>query len=274
MGPSPLPRRRRHTKPTHGPVTLDHHVFTKGEWKKARLRPHLHIKVTVSVDTPPQAKHAGSRHILPHAEIIAIPDTGTQSDLWSLSQFLACGFSRDDLRPVTIGLTAANRSPISTEGAFFAKLQVASSEGETTSCRSMVYVSSSFQAMYLSYESMLNLGLLPSTFPAAANTNTGKPHASQDHLLPINAVSKLNRGCFAPGSGDTSSCSCPQRDVTPQRPSELPFPCTPKKNGRMKTWLLDRYGSSTFNTCPHRALPCMEGPPIQGRRGYLLTGRA
>ena len=63
VGPSPLPRRRRrrrHTKPTHGPVTLDHHVFTKGEWKKARLRPHPHIKVTVSVDTPPQAKHAGS----------------------------------------------------------------------------------------------------------------------------------------------------------------------------------------------------------------------
>ena len=127
----------------------------------------------------------------------------------------------------------------------------------------MVYVSSSVQAMYLSYESMLNLGLLPSTFPAAANTNTGKPHASQDHLPPINAVRKLNCGCFAPGSGDTSSCSCPQRDVTPQRPSELPFPCTPENNGRMKTWLLDRYGSSTFNTCPQWALPCMEGPPIK-----------
>ena len=31
----------------------------------------------------------------------------------------------------------------------------------------------------------------------------------------------------------------------------------------MKEWLLDRYKSSTFNTCPHRPLPCMDGPPIE-----------
>ncbi len=31
----------------------------------------------------------------------------------------------------------------------------------------------------------------------------------------------------------------------------------------MKAWLLQRYASSTFNTCPHRALPCMEGPPVE-----------
>jgi hypothetical protein len=31
----------------------------------------------------------------------------------------------------------------------------------------------------------------------------------------------------------------------------------------MKAWLLDRYASSSFNTCPHRALPCMEGPPVE-----------
>ena len=31
----------------------------------------------------------------------------------------------------------------------------------------------------------------------------------------------------------------------------------------MKQWLLDRYASSTFNTCPHRALPCMSGPPME-----------
>ena len=32
---------------------------------------------------------------------------------------------------------------------------------------------------------------------------------------------------------------------------------------RMKTWLLERYASSTFNTCPHRPLHCMAGPPIE-----------
>lgn len=31
----------------------------------------------------------------------------------------------------------------------------------------------------------------------------------------------------------------------------------------MKAWLLERYASSTFNTCPHRALPCKSGPPVE-----------
>ena len=31
----------------------------------------------------------------------------------------------------------------------------------------------------------------------------------------------------------------------------------------MKEWLLARYASSTFNTCPHQPLPHMEGPEIE-----------
>jgi len=31
----------------------------------------------------------------------------------------------------------------------------------------------------------------------------------------------------------------------------------------MKEWLLQRYDASTFNTCPHRALHFMAGPPIE-----------
>ena len=31
----------------------------------------------------------------------------------------------------------------------------------------------------------------------------------------------------------------------------------------MRQWLLDKFASSTFNTCPHRPLPCMTGPPIE-----------
>ena len=46
-------------------------------------------------------------------------------------------------------------------------------------------------------------------------------------------------------------------------PAELPFPCIPINNKRMRAWLLDRYASSTFNTCPHCALPSMGGPPVE-----------
>ena len=30
----------------------------------------------------------------------------------------------------------------------------------------------------------------------------------------------------------------------------------------MKQYILDRWGASTFNQCPHQRLPKMEGPPI------------
>ena len=78
-----------------------------------------------------------------------------------------------------------------------------------------------------------------------------------------NAIRTMNDGCSAPHNSHDASCSCPQREVSPPRPSELPFPCTPDNNKRMKAWLLDRYAASTFNTCPHRALPCIEGPPVE-----------
>ena len=146
-------------------VTLDHHVFSKGEWRRARLREHPTVPITVSLDSKSRSSrpaHASSTQ----AEVLAIADTGAQSDLWSLSEFLACGFSQEDLVPVRLGLSAANRSPIAIIGAFFAQLSTNNRVGGTTSCRSMVYVSNSVQSMYLSYESMLSLGILSNDFPA------------------------------------------------------------------------------------------------------------
>ncbi|KAF3842684.1 hypothetical protein F7725_001533 [Dissostichus mawsoni] len=88
--------------------------------------------------------------------------------------------SRDDLRPVSLSLSAANRSPIAIEGAFFARLSTTCSGGRVTSCRSMVYVSSSVRAMYLSYESLLNLSLLPVNFPSDDVAGGPKDRRSPD----------------------------------------------------------------------------------------------
>ncbi|KAK3745249.1 hypothetical protein QZH41_001847 [Actinostola sp. cb2023] len=290
--PHPRRRQRRHRRrrasATHStvdrrsPVVLDHHVFTKGEWKWARLRAHPRVSITISVDILAPAQHGSPAH-KSEAEVSAVVDTGAQSDLWSLADFLACGFSRDELNPVSLGLSVANRSPISIEGAFFARLTGKSRNGEVTSCRSMVYVSSSVNAMYLSCESLLNFGILSHDFPSFDNASTPSERChTDDHevpntpceLPPINATRSINDGCNAPSTLCNATCSCPQREVAPPRPSELPFPCTSDNNGRMKTWLLDSYASSTFNTCPHRALPCMEGPPVEMHIDPAATPKA
>ena len=115
-------RRRRHNRApaTHGtvdrhpPVRLAHQVFTKGEWRRARLREHPRVPLTISVDTSAQLRYSSAaRTSNTRAEVSAIADTGAQSDIWSMKDFLACGFSRDNLLPVSLGLSAANRSPIS-----------------------------------------------------------------------------------------------------------------------------------------------------------------
>ena len=99
-----------------------------------------------------QAMYNGASHMPPvHTEVSAIADTSTQSDLWSLLDFFAREFSRDLLR-VSISLSAANLSPLSVEGAFFARLTRRSHSGKEGSCCYVVYVCSHIQAMCLSYE--------------------------------------------------------------------------------------------------------------------------
>ena len=71
--------------------------------------------------------------------------------------------------------------------------------------------------------------------------------AVKDHRPPETLFAHVPRGHHCP----------------PLRSTELPSSCTPENNQRMKAWLLERYASSTFNTCPHWALPCMDGPPFK-----------
>ena len=47
-----------------------------------------------------------------------------------------------------------------------------------------------------------------------------------------------------------------------------------QKTTNLKTWLLERYASSTLNTCPHQALPCMDGPPIEKHVDPTATPKA
>ncbi|PFX33128.1 hypothetical protein AWC38_SpisGene1978 [Stylophora pistillata] len=286
VGPPRASQRHCHTRKvtTHATVTkpfaaqLDHHIFSKGEWKRARLRDHPRLPITISLSRP-GGTHSDISNTSSaiHAEVSAIDDTDTQTDLWSLSDFIACGFSRDQLHPISLSLSAANRSPISIEGAFFAKLATQSSSGDITACHSMVYVSSSVKDIYLSYDSLLNLGLLLRTFPyldnststrSVSDTSDRQPHVPS--IPPaINATRALNDGCLGPTIARNTTCSCTQCGATPPRPSELPYPCTPENNAKMKAWLLDKYASSTFNTCPHRALPLIRNGSKPSEQRYV-----
>ena len=118
--------------------------------------------------------------------------------------------------------------------------------------------------MYLSLETMLNLGILAHNFPDQPMEKRPAPNEPTHYKpTPVNAIHAVNRGCDEPSGSPDILCLCPQCSVAPQRPSQLPFDCKPENSSHMKSWLLKWYTSSTFSTCPHDALPCMEGLPVE-----------
>ena len=126
---------------------------------------------------------------------------------------------------------------------------------------------------------MLSLGIVGEDFPAVgiADTQPQRGDASTGvtcETSSLSATRELGAGCVHPSDSSSEPCSCPQRTEPPPRPSELPFTPTLENNGRMRKWLLERYATSTFNTCPHRPLSCMEGPPVEIHVDPSATPRA
>ena len=226
--------------------TLNHQIFSKGEWKKAKINAHPKVSLKLSLDnqTPGQI------------DISSIADSGAQSDLWSLDQYLNAGFRKSDLLPVSLSCKAANHSPIHIEGAFRAVLKGRSKSGNMITCRTLIYVSRDVKTMYLSYETMLSLGIVNHEFPSVGqfmnpSTQPSKPDVDQPTSSDIFETNV------------EVTCDCPRRTPVPPRPTRLPFECTEENIPKMRDWLLTTFAGSTFNTCPHQPLPTMTGPPVE-----------
>ena len=132
-----------------------HYVFKDGQWAKEHISEHLKVQVTISVI----CAHA---HVEPTStsatNITAIADTGAQGNVWSLGEFLQCGFPRDILNPAP-NLVSANHSSISIAGMFFAIIQRLSCHGHIVQCRAMVYICADVKALFLSHDTLATLVL-------------------------------------------------------------------------------------------------------------------
>ena len=111
--------RRYHRQLSQELNGISHHVFSKGSWRQAQLRSHPTVQLSIAPD------HS-SQKVVP---VTAIADSGAQSDVWSLKEYLKAGFVEADLQSVNMSLSAANKSPIRITGAFFARIQGTSQNG-------------------------------------------------------------------------------------------------------------------------------------------------
>jgi hypothetical protein len=144
-------------------------------------------------------------------------------------------------------MEASNAAPIMIDGAILLRLSGKNDKDEEVQAAVMVYVSPDSKKFYLSREAMVQLGIIPNGFPqvgAAFQTE------SECKAIEVDAPS-------------LTDCDCEKRCLPPGRPTKLPFEATAENVEQMKAWLLERYSASSFNKCPHRPLPSMEGPPLK-----------
>ena len=112
----------------------------------------------------------------------------------------------------------------------------------------MTYITDSSERIFLSRDACIQLGMISESFPTV-----GEVHS--------NCTIQHDPG--AKGHGINALCGCPARATPPPLPSKLPFPATDANRGKLETYLVEYYKSSTFNTCDHQMLPMMTGPPMR-----------
>jgi len=242
---------------------LNHMLFDpESGWKMIESMAHPTLELTISVD---QLDYQGVNRSTPNVKpsnITVVTDTGAQSCLWGLSDFLRCGFTTNDLIPIKHNLYAANKEKIAVLGAVLIRLSGRTSDGDRRTAAVMAYISPNTRRFYLSREALIQLGIITKDFPRIGSADESS--AVNDENAEINTRS--------PSTGhltnelisvQPAACGCPTRSSPLPRPKELPFPSTEENIPKMREWLLERYSSSTFNQCKHQQLPGMSGPSIR-----------
>jgi hypothetical protein len=163
---------------------------------------------------------------------------------------------------------AANNVGIKTLGAVILRISGKGMRGETYETPQISYVTNNSDKVFLSREACASLGILTPNFPTigeARNINNeiietisesvSAPSTQNDKNYHVNSTTTLRT--------DSDECKCPKCETPPPAPSVLPFPATEANREKLQQYLLDRYKSSTFNTCQHQPLPHMSGPPMR-----------
>ena len=232
-------------------VELNHHIFTDGDWRKVSSLQHPMLTVKVSVVEADYHKLGFDCPNVRPFNLCVVADSGAQSCLWSRAEFHKFGFSAGELIPVRHTMKSANRTLITIDGAIIFRLSGCSANGKHKEAAVIVYISPDVCSFYLSKEAMVQLGIIPVSFP-----QVGAVAALEQH-----PVTEL--GDNSDRQPKVALCGCFQRNKPPGKPDKLPFSCTSENVGRMKQWLLSQYADSTFNKCPHQVLPDMDGPPMR-----------
>lgn len=233
-------------------ISMSHHVHKNmiDKWVKEPSQPQPCISITAAtLKEDYQALGIKPPSICKSVSVSVIPDTGCQSCMAGLEFLSYLGVPRTSLIPVRLKMSAANKTDIAILGAVVVEFSGYSLVGKPYATRQFVYITDATNRVYLSKEACADLGMISEHFPQIGDVANAKDHYLQSDVVHAQTPVK---------------CDCPQRTLPPAKPTKLPFQATTQEDvSRLKSWLLEYYKSSTFNTCSHQALPRMDGPPLR-----------
>ena len=150
---------------TQQPIPISHLLFDSDNgWKKMNSMKHPTLPLTISIEPEDYSAVGRKPPIVKPKKVEVVTDTGAQSCLWGLQNFLTFRFKETDLIPVKHTLFAANKEQIPVLGAILLRLYGDSPDGNSHSAGVMVYVSPSTNRFFLSREALIQLNIIPKNF--------------------------------------------------------------------------------------------------------------
>ena len=120
--------------------------------------------------------------------------------------------------------------------------------------KQVVFITRMTDKIYLSLSACKQLGLIPKSFLHWTTEGVRVAEITDDSGMQV---------CNMAEKQDIM-CACPIRTKpppVPEDPNWLPFP--EDRVDDLRKWIVDRYASSTFNTCPHQLLSKMKCEPVR-----------
>ena len=183
----------------------------------------------------------------------AMADTGCSTMVAGVDFMTNLGLRESDLVPTKSTVKAANKTKIEVLGALMVDIRL-NTPGSEKSSKQVVFITRMTDKIYLSLSACKQLGLISKSFPHWTTEGVRVAEITDDSGMQV---------CNMAEKQDIM-CACPIRTKpppVPEDPNWLPFP--EDRVDDLRKWIVDRYASSTFNTCPHQPLPKMKCEPVR-----------
>ena len=229
------------TKPCQ-PVKHREHESKFG-WRN--IHPDKDPTISIQVETSRSAYDSNSIPFVKseNVRVVAIADTGARTTVAGTALLSAMGLKEGQLFPVEQKLCGANNSRLSILGGLFLRINVKDNRDNIRTAETLCYIQDDCpDKFFLSRKVCEQLGFISDDFPR-----------------PSENVCDIKYGRIE----DVTECTCPKRSPPPDLPTRMPYPPNESNRARLEQWLLDYYGSSTFNICEHQVLPMMTGAPLK-----------